>query len=113
STMRRGRSGMSATDDMTIFTNALLPGTGLTDITVGNGRIAAIGKGAELTNADVVDLGGRLVLPGLVDGHMHLDKTLFGLPWMPHAAGSTRMSRIETDKDVLPHLPVPARRRAA
>jgi len=61
----------------------------------------------------LVDLGGKLVLPGLVDGHMHLDKTLFGLPWMPHAAGPTRMSRIETDKDVLPHLPVPARRRAA
>jgi predicted amidohydrolase YtcJ len=35
------------------------------------------------------------VLPGLVDGHMHLDKTLTGLPWMGHAAGSTRMSRIE------------------
>jgi cytosine/creatinine deaminase len=40
----------------------------------------------------------RLVLPGLVD-HMHLDETLVGLPWMPHAAGPARMNRIETDKE--------------
>lgn len=60
----------------------------------------------------ILDIGGDLVLPGLVDGHMHLDKTLIGLPRMPHAAGPTRMSRIETDKRVLPHLPVSTEERA-
>jgi cytosine deaminase len=30
-----------------------------------------------------VDLGGRLVLPGLVEAHCHLDKTLHGGPWRP------------------------------
>jgi cytosine/adenosine deaminase-related metal-dependent hydrolase len=100
-------------DETTIFQSALLPQTGLTDIVVGNGRITSIGKVGEPTNANLVDLGGNLVLPGLVDGHMHLDKTLFGLPWMPHAAGPTRMSRIETDKEILPKLPVPTRQRAA
>jgi cytosine/adenosine deaminase-related metal-dependent hydrolase len=60
----------------------------------------------------ILDIGGDLVLPGLVDGHMHLDKTLMGLPWMPHAAGPTRMSRIETEKRVLPHLPVSTEERA-
>jgi cytosine/creatinine deaminase len=53
-----------------------------------------------------------LVLPGLVDGHMHLDKTLMGLPWMGHAAGPTRMSCIETDKTILPHLPASTEERA-
>ncbi|SDR64359.1 Cytosine/adenosine deaminase [Rhizobiales bacterium GAS113] len=100
-------------DETTIFANGLLPQIGLTDIVVGNGRITSIGKSADPTNANIVDLCGNLVLPGLVDGHMHLDKTLFGLPWMPHAAGPTRMSRIETDKEILPKLAVPARRRAA
>ncbi len=100
-------------DKTTIFQNALLPEIGLTDIVVSNERITSIGKVVEPTNAHVVDLGGNLVLPGLVDGHMHLDKTLFGLPWMPHSAGPTRMSRIETDKEILPKLPVPARQRAA
>ena len=60
----------------------------------------------------ILDIGGDLVLPGLVDGHMHLDKTLMGLPWMPHAAGPTRMSRIETDKVILPHLSVSTEERA-
>src|SRR6516165_8008433 len=43
---------------------------------------------------------------------MHLDKTLTGLPWMGHAAGPTRMSRIETDKTILPHLPLSTEARA-
>jgi cytosine/creatinine deaminase len=60
----------------------------------------------------ILDIAGDLVLPGLVDGHMHLDKTLIGLPWMPHAAGPARMSRIETDKRVLPYLPVSTEERA-
>src|SRR5258708_23415826 len=57
-------------------------------------------------------MGGYLVLPGLVDGHMHLDKTLTGLPWMGHAAGPTRVSRIETDQTILPHLPLSTEERA-
>jgi cytosine/adenosine deaminase-related metal-dependent hydrolase len=43
---------------------------------------------------------------------MHLDKTLMGLPWMPHAAGPARMSRIETDKTILPYLPASTEERA-
>jgi hypothetical protein len=35
-----------------------------------------------------------------------------GLPWMGHAAGPTRMSRIETDKTILPHLPISTEERA-
>ena len=31
---------------------------------------------------------------------------LTGLPWTGHAARPTRMSRIETDKRILPHLPL-------
>jgi cytosine/creatinine deaminase len=44
---------------------------------------------------------------------MHLDKTLFGLPWIPHTAKPVRSSRIETDARVLSNLPLPARERAA
>jgi cytosine/adenosine deaminase-related metal-dependent hydrolase len=74
----------------------------LVDIGIAGGRIATIhptiGEDAapSLSNrVPILDIGGDLVLPGLVDGHMHLDKTLIGLPWIPHAAGPTRLSRIE------------------
>jgi hypothetical protein len=79
----------------------------LVDIGISGGTIAEVGEDAALlsNSAPALDMGGDLALPGIVDGHMHLDKTLIGLPWLSHAAGPTRMSRIETDKTILPHLP--------
>ena len=48
-------------------------GEGLRDIGISGGRIAAIAPDLACEAAEV-DLGGRLVLPGLVDTHIHLDK---------------------------------------
>jgi predicted amidohydrolase YtcJ len=43
-----------------------------TSLTIRNGRIAAIGKTAPLApDARTIDLGGRTVVPGLFDGHVH------------------------------------------
>jgi len=97
------------------LTNCRLADGRLVDIGIADGKIAIVGEGAApaLSNsAPALDIGGDLVLPGLVDGHMHLDKTLLGLPWMDHAAGPTRMSRIETDKTIMPHLPLSTEERA-
>ena len=98
------------------LTNCRLADGRLVDIGIEAGRIVTLGgaKPDHRSNAGpVLDIGGDLLLPGLVDGHMHLDKTLMGLPWIPHAAGPTRMSRIETDKKILPHLPVSTEERAS
>ena len=57
-----------------VFRNALLrSATAPVDIGVSGGRIAAIEPrlGCEAVE---VDVGGRLVLPGFVDSHIHLDK---------------------------------------
>ena len=89
------------------LTNCRLADGRLVDIGVADRKIVIVGEGAapaSSNSAPALDIGGDLVLPGLVDGHMHLDKTLTGLPWMGmgHAASPTRMSRIETDKTILP-----------
>ena len=96
------------------LTNCRLADGRLVDIGIASGKIVTVGEGAAaaLNSTSALDIGGDLVLPGLVDGHMHLDKTLTGLPWMGHAAGPTRMSRIETDKKILPHLPLSTEERA-
>src|SRR4051812_28172057 len=50
------------------------------------------------------DLGGRLVLPGLVDGHIHLDKGFFGDAWKPHrpcTAGFSVRERVQFEKEAL------------
>lgn len=97
-------------------TNCRIADGRLVDIGIAGGKIVVVGEGAAAAassnSAPALDIGGDLVLPGLVDGHRHLDKTLTGLPWMGHAAGPTRMSRIETDKKILPHLPVSTAERA-
>jgi len=97
------------------LTNCRLANGRVVDIGIADGKIAIVGEGAapaSSNSAPALDIGGDLVLPGLVDGHMHLDKTLTGLPWMGHAAGPTRMSRIETDKTILPYLPLSTEERA-
>ncbi len=45
-----------------------------------------------------------MALPGFVDAHMHLDKTLWGLPWRPHTAGSSLAEKIESERRVRTEL---------
>lgn len=98
-----------------LFTNLRgLTGTAV-DILVRDGIIVTMGSHltAPQAEADVVDGHGALVLPGLVDGHIHLDKTLSGLPWVPHPAGPERASRIATEKTLRARWPLSVAERAA
>ena len=95
--------------------NACIPERGGVNLLVVDGIITEI-SAEELSapgDANVIDAGGDLLCPGLIDGHLHLDKTLIGLPWMPHTAGPTRLDRIQNDKSVLPSLPLSVEVRAA
>ncbi len=84
------------------YANARLPDGSQHHIEVEGGRIAALLPiSAPPTGKDTVDLGGAFVLPPLVDGHIHLDKTLLGLPWVPNqAAGNQVADRIEAERKV-------------
>jgi len=42
------------------------------DVLIDKGKVAAIGKGLEAQGAEVIDAGGKIVTPGLVDIHVHL-----------------------------------------
>lgn len=84
------------------YTNGRLPDGSRQHIEVEGGRIAALLPiSAPSTGKDTVDLGGAFVLPPLVDGHIHLDKTLLGLPWVPNqATGNQVADRIEAERKV-------------
>lgn len=72
------------------------------DIAVRDGRIAAIGVDLPAApGAEVVDGRGCLVIPGLVDAHAHIDKTLWGTPWHPHQAGPSLMDKILNERQIL------------
>ena len=68
------------------------------DVLVRDGKIDRIGAAIEAPDADVIDVSGRLLLPGLIDAHTHLDKTLCGGPWVPHSAGDALADRIANER---------------
>lgn len=97
---------------MTILANARLDDGRLVGVTVADGLIAAI-ELAGTPPPDAIDLGGRLLCTGFVDGHIHLDKTMLGLPWQPHRPGDTVVARIAEEKRALHGLALPTVERAA
>ncbi|MBI4731203.1 MAG: dihydropyrimidinase [Chloroflexi bacterium] len=48
------------------------------DILVRDGKIAAVGSDFQAAGVEVVDAAGKLLLPGGVDPHVHLDLPMFG-----------------------------------
>lgn len=62
---------------------------------------------------EVVDLEERLVLPGFVDGHIHLDKSFVGDHWRPHEPAGSLRERLAIEKRLLAEaLPVADRAEA-
>ena len=74
----------------------VLPGLGLSevDICIRDGRIAAIVDRAEHAAAvEVVDVSGRVILPGGIDSHVHLGKNIAG-PEEPDDASKETASAV-------------------
>jgi len=65
-----------------VVTDAALAPRGASSIVVTDGRIVSIGAAdmAAPAGARVIDLGGKTVMPGLIDAHVHLTQDS-GLPW--------------------------------
>lgn len=61
------------------------------DVHVAEGRITAFTPSSAPGPAP-------LLLPGLVEGHCHLDKTLWGRPWWENNVGPLLTDRIENEK---------------
>ena len=68
------------------------------DILIRDGRIAEIGANLTAPGAILEDAGGDLVLPGLVEAHTHLDKSLWGMGWRPNDAGPRLLDKIDNER---------------
>ncbi|WP_421360731.1 amidohydrolase family protein [Agrobacterium rosae] len=69
----------------TVFTNAKMADGLLRDVHVEAGRITSIeAVGSDRVSASVIDVAGDLLVPGFVEGHIHLDTSFYGDTWMPH-----------------------------
>ena len=63
--------------------------------------------------AEVIDAAGTVALPGLVEAHTHLDKTLIGMDWFENRIGPNRNDRILADRKAKRELDMNARRQSA
>jgi cytosine/creatinine deaminase len=86
-----------------LLTNVRLPdGSGPLSIEVRGGRIASVGAPGEAgPGLTTHDGRGRVVLPRLVDAHMHLDKTLMGEPWIGLPETHTLAERVAAAESLL------------
>ncbi|MBO9618547.1 MAG: amidohydrolase family protein [Niabella sp.] len=73
-------------------------------IEIKEGKIAKIFPN-DAALADAIDAKGLLMLPAFKDMHVHIDKTLYGLPWQaPSPARETVADMIAYEQEIIPEL---------
>jgi cytosine deaminase len=74
-------------------------GGAVADILIEGERIAAIGPSLTAMPDSIVHDGeGLLALPAFVEGHTHLDKSLWGMPWYVNEVGPRLIDRIDNER---------------
>ncbi|MDX8510724.1 amidohydrolase family protein [Mesorhizobium captivum] len=86
--------------DQTVILKNVRPwGETATDVVIREGRIAAVGPAAASIGAESIDGRGAILLPGLVEAHTHLDKTLYGMPWNRNSVPSNLVAKITNERN--------------
>lgn len=82
-----------------LLKNVRLPQGDAADVLVRGGRILRIESGLDADPAvSVEDGGGALLLPALIEGHTHLDKTTWGSAWYVNKVGPSLTDRIDNER---------------
>jgi cytosine/creatinine deaminase len=81
-------------------------GAANTDVLIRDGRITGIGDDLSADGIPVLDGAGQLALPGLVEAHTHLDKSLLGKPWYRNEVGPRLIDKIDNERVVRKTLPI-------
>lgn len=82
-----------------LLKNVRLPQGEAVDVLVRGGRILRIGPALDADPAvSVEDGGGALLLPALIEGHTHLDKTTWGSAWYVNKVGPSLTDRIDNER---------------
>jgi len=93
-----------------IIRNARPFGGSTEDLFIRDGRFVAADR---VPAAVEIDAAGHIALPGFVEAHTHLDKTLIGMDWFENRVGPTRNDRILADRNAKRELGIDARRQSA
>jgi cytosine deaminase len=93
-----------------LIRNARPLGGAPVDLVIRDGRFGTAGGEPP---QEEIDAAGHIALPGLVEAHTHLDKTLIGMDWFENRVGPTRNHRILADRKAKRELGIDARRQSA
>ncbi|MDP9629249.1 amidohydrolase [Ensifer sp. 1H6] len=93
-----------------LIRNARPFGGPVEDLLIRDGRFVAADCARPVAE---IDATGHVALPGLVEAHTHLDKTLVGMDWFENRIGPTRNDRILADRNAKRELGINARRQSA
>ncbi len=85
-------------------------GAAATDLHIRAGRFTTE---PALPGTPTFDAAGRLALPGLVEAHTHLDKSLIGMPWYRNEVGPRLIDKIDNEREARRTLPIPPARQSA
>lgn len=83
------------------------------DLLIRNGRIAALESGLSADAVEAIDGQGNILLPGLVEAHTHLDKSVLGMNWYRNEVGPRLIDMIENERQAKGKLGIDPRRQSA
>lgn len=82
-----------------LLNDVRLPDGAAVDVLISRGRIERIGPNLQAPAGVAREPGaGALLLPGLVEGHTHLDKTTWDSPWYVNKVGPALTDRIDNER---------------
>ena len=68
------------------------------DILINGDQITGVVPAGTGSAAERIDGRGLLALPGLVNTHAHIDKSWWGMPWVPYGGEATTQGRIAHER---------------
>lgn len=75
---------------------------GRADVLLSDGQISAFNPDQDRLADDPIRLdgAGQVLLPGLVEAHTHMDKTLLGMGWHANSAGPALIDKIDNERRI-------------
>jgi cytosine deaminase len=74
-------------------------GAAPTDMLIRGGQIIEIAPAINAPGVTAEDACGAIAIPGLVEAHTHLDKTLMGMGWYENAVGTDLRAMIDNERE--------------
>jgi cytosine/creatinine deaminase len=82
------------------------------DVLIQDGRFSRIGPEIIAPGIPVESGGGRIAIPGLVEAHTHLDKSMIGMKWFRNDVGPRLADKIETERKAKTELGIEPERQS-